>query len=85
MSPSTHTPQRVLEPVGSPVGKEAKADSIASAAYENFWYFRQLMNPRLKLKGYWFPGALAQQLRKFWDDFKAGKRPILLLCCPPQF
>jgi hypothetical protein len=42
------------------------------------------MNPRLILREKWFPRTLARQLRKFWDDFRAGKRPILLLMTPPQ-
>jgi hypothetical protein len=42
------------------------------------------MNPRLRLKGMWFPHTLAMKLRQFYDDFKAGKRPIMLLMTPPQ-
>jgi hypothetical protein len=53
-------------------------------AIESFWEFRIYMNPRLTLRGKWFPRSLAWKLRKFWDDFKAGKRPIMLLETPPQ-
>jgi hypothetical protein len=42
------------------------------------------MNPRLILREKWFPRSLAIKLRKFWDDFKAGKRPVMLLETPPQ-
>jgi hypothetical protein len=54
------------------------------AARENFWEYRVVMNPRFILRGRWFPRSLARKLRKFWDDFKAGKRPVLLLETPPQ-
>ena len=39
----------------STVAKEeyGKADFIA--AMNNFWHFRCMMNPRLKLRGMWFP------------------------------
>ena len=42
------------------------------------------MNPRLLLRNMWFPKKIARRLRKFYDDYKAGKRPILLLMTPPQ-
>jgi H+-transporting ATPase len=42
------------------------------------------MNPRFTLKDKWFPRSLAYVLRKFYDQFKAGKRPVLLLQTPPQ-
>jgi hypothetical protein len=54
------------------------------AARENFWQYRITMNPRLILREKWFPRSLAIKLRKFWDDFKAGKRPVMLLETPPQ-
>ena len=36
------------------------------------------MNPRFTLRGMWFPRNLAGKLRKFWNDFKAGRRPVML-------
>ena len=42
------------------------------------------MNPRLTLRGMWFPRSLAIKLRQFHEDFKAGKRPVMLLMTPPQ-
>ena len=42
------------------------------------------MNPRLILRGKWFPLSLARKLRKFWDDLRAGKRPVMLILTPPQ-
>lgn len=53
-------------------------------ARESFWEYRILINPRFVLRGQWFPRSLARKLRKFWDDYKAGKRPVLLLETPPQ-
>ena len=53
-------------------------------ARESFWEYRIVMNPSFVLRGQWFPRSLARKLRKFWDDFKAGKRPVLLLETPPQ-
>jgi hypothetical protein len=37
------------------------------------------MNPRFTLRGQWFQRSLARKLRGFWDDCKAGKRPVMLL------
>jgi len=54
------------------------------AASENFWHFRVLMNPRLTLRKKWFPRSLAIKLKEFYNDFKAGKRPVMLLMTPPQ-
>ena len=68
----------------STVAKEeyGKADFIT--AVNNFWHFRCIMNPRLKLKGMWFPRSLAIKLKTFWNDFRAGKKPVMLLMTPPQ-
>ncbi len=63
---------------------EALLTNAELEATENFWRFRIHMNPRLTLRGSWFPLSLARKLRKFWDDLRAGKRPILLLQTPPQ-
>ena len=60
------------------------ADGFEDAARKSFWEFRVHMNPRLILRNKWFPISIARRLRKFWDDYKAGKRPILLLMTPPQ-
>jgi hypothetical protein len=44
------------------------------------------MNPPFVLREKWFPRSLARKLRTFWDDFKAGKPPVMLLLpeTPPQ-
>ena len=59
-----------------------KADFVC--AVNNFWHFRCMMNPRLKLRGMWFPRSIAIKLKRFWIDFKAGKKPVMLLMTPPQ-
>ena len=53
-------------------------------AFNSFWEYRIYMNPRLTLRDMWFPRSLGWKLRKFWDEMKAGKRPILLIQTPPQ-
>ena len=59
-----------------------KADFVC--AVNNFWHFRCMMNPRLKLRSMWFPRSIAIKLKRFWIDFKAGKKPVMLLMTPPQ-
>ena len=63
---------------------EATAETDLAAAINNFAHYRTVMNPRFTLAGKWFPRSLATVLRNFWDDFLAGKRPVLLLQTPPQ-
>jgi hypothetical protein len=74
----------VHEDVTSSVATEEYSKTELIAARENFWQYRITMNPRLILREKWFPRSLAIKLRKFWDDFKAGKRPVMLLETPPQ-
>ena len=79
--------QRVIESrsdITSNVATQEYAHTDYLAAQKNFWYYRILMNPRLDLRGRWFPRSLSVKLRKFYDDFKAGKKPVMLLCTPPQ-
>jgi predicted phage terminase large subunit-like protein len=52
-------------------------------ARTSFRIYRRLINPRLK--DGWFRRAMEIELEHWWDDFKAGKRPVLLLSTPPQF
>lgn len=49
---------------------------------ENFWAFRQFMNPKMK-KGWW-QCTVAVQLQQFWIDWQNGLRPILVIEAPPQ-
>jgi predicted phage terminase large subunit-like protein len=77
--------QRIIrEDVSSPLAVEEYLLRELLGARESFWEYRIAMNPRFVLRGKWFPRSLARKLRKFWDDFKAGKRPVLLLETPPQ-
>lgn len=54
----------------------------AHEARNDFWAFRQFMNPKL-VTG-WFPRELARSLQSFYDDYIAGNKPKLLLSTPPQ-
>lgn len=51
-------------------------------ARENFWAYRLLINPRMK-QG-WFQWEVASELQRFYDDFVAGKRPVIVFSAPPQ-
>jgi hypothetical protein len=62
--------------------ENTKTEIIAARA--NFWSYRITMNPQLILRDKWFPRSVACKLRTFWDDFRAGKRPVMLLQTPPQ-
>lgn len=63
-----------------------EADLIEQLALEeardSFWAFRQYMNPKMK-KG-WFQRDVARNLQQFWDDYLAGKRPMMVIESPPQ-
>ena len=63
----------------TPEGKEAFVDANLSAARDNFAQYRVIMNHRFMLRGYWFPRALSFKLRQFYQDWKAGKRPVRLI------
>lgn len=65
-------------------GKEARVAVELAGARENFAQYRVVMNPRFQLKGYPFPLRLALELRRFYDEWQAGKRPVLLIATPPQ-
>jgi predicted phage terminase large subunit-like protein len=54
----------------------------AKEAKENFWVYRQFINPNLKLS--WFQKEIAYALMQFYQDYKAGKRPKLIIEAPPQ-
>lgn len=60
-----------------------KADRyFALEAKDNFWVYRQYINPNLKLS--WWQKEVAYELMQFWEDFKLGKRPKLAIEAPPQ-
>jgi len=54
----------------------------ALEARENFWVYRQYINPSLKLS--WFQKEIAYALMQFYQDYKSGKRPKLIIEAPPQ-
>jgi len=60
---------------------------MSHEANENFYKFRQFMASAFKKKGLklgWFQREVCYALMQFFNDFKAGKRPILLIETPPQ-
>ena len=61
---------------------EAFKKSLYSAGREHFYTFRQIIRP--KLLDAWWQRSVAAHLDKFWKDFVAGKRPVLVLQAPPQ-
>jgi predicted phage terminase large subunit-like protein len=74
----------VHEDLTSPQAQEAIGAYDLAKAYDNFWHYRCVMNSRLTLRGMWFPRSLALKLRTFWEDFRAGRKPVMLLMTPPQ-
>ena len=49
----------------------------------SFYHYRQYINyPKFK-KG-WFTADLAEKLQKFYEDYIAGLRPIIIIQAPPQ-
>ena len=61
--------------------KALKRAQLADAR-EDFWAFRQLIDPRLKLG--WWTEDLAYELQDFYHDFKKGLRPKIVVMAPPQ-
>lgn len=54
----------------------------ALEAKDDFWVYRQYINPKLKIS--WFQKEIAYALMQFYEDYKAGKRPKLIIEAPPQ-
>lgn len=54
----------------------------AQQARESFWAFRQFNDPKMILG--WWPQEVSRKLQLFWDMYKAGLRPKLVLMAPPQ-
>ncbi|NTV01924.1 MAG: phage terminase large subunit [Chlorobiaceae bacterium] len=61
---------------------ELKKKARILEARENFSAYRRLINSKL-LDG-WFRQAIEADMQQFWEDFKAGQRPQLILTTPPQ-
>jgi hypothetical protein len=53
------TTRIVREDIRSPRAVEAIGKTNIAACQEYFWHYRIAMNPRLNLKGRWFPHTLA--------------------------
>lgn len=51
-------------------------------ARENFWAYRQFINPKLK-RGWW-QREMARELQAFYNRLIAGERPKLVIEAPPQ-
>jgi predicted phage terminase large subunit-like protein len=51
-------------------------------ARKSFWAFRRWMNPGMILG--WWQYEVALELQRWYEDYKAGKRPYLVLSAPPQ-
>lgn len=52
-------------------------------ARENFWCYRQAINHNRMLIGWW-QRVIAAQLQRFYEEWRAGLRPKLVLQSPPQ-
>lgn len=61
-------------------------DDISALSYElarrDFAHYRTLIHPKMK-RG-WFQDDAAKHLQQFYEDYIAGKRPVLILSAPPQ-
>lgn len=56
--------------------------AYSAAARENFYEYRKQINPGL-IEGWW-QKMVAVELQNFYDDWKAGLAPVLVLEAPPQ-
>ena len=50
---------------------------------KNFYAYRQYMSD-FKLKTGWFVKEISSIIQQFYDDYKAGLRPVYVICTPPQ-
>ena len=55
---------------------------IIKRARRDLLQYRKFMNPKLKVG--WFVRDMTAGLQKFYEDLRAGKRPILFIEAPPQ-
>jgi predicted phage terminase large subunit-like protein len=54
----------------------------AARARDDFYAFRRMVRPAM-IRGWWIE-VVAWELQRFYEDFVAGKRPLLALMAPPQ-
>ena len=66
----------------TPTSRKTLNDLAIARAYNDFYVYRQVMNPRMQTN--WFTMDLAQHLQDFYIEHLAGKRPIMVICTPPQ-
>mgnify|MGYP001445119015 CR=1 FL=1 len=50
---------------------------------KSFYSYRQYISD-FKLKTGWFVKEISSIIQQFYDDYKAGKRPVYVICTPPQ-
>ena len=50
---------------------------------KSFYSYRQYISD-FKLKTGWFVKEISAIIQQFYDDYKAGKRPVYVICTPPQ-
>lgn len=50
---------------------------------KSFYAYRQYIHD-FKLKTGWFVKEISKEIERFYDDYKAGKRPVLVIEAPPQ-
>ena len=55
---------------------------LIERARVDFWCYRRLMNPKMKVG--WFQKRVAQILQEFYEKLVAGKRPMEVIQAPPQ-
>jgi hypothetical protein len=63
-------------------GVKAYQEKHCAWARRSFWYFRVFMHPQMQIG--WFIEEAAHELQRFYEDYRAGKRPKLVLQAPPQ-
>lgn len=62
---------------------QADIDALShELARRDFAHYRTLIHPKMK-RG-WFQDDAAAHLQQFYEDYIAGKRPILIISAPPQ-
>lgn len=63
--------------------EDAYAELIRRNSHDSFWYYRQYIHYPKMHKGWW-QEEVARHLHQFYKDFQDGKRPKLIINCPPQ-
>jgi predicted phage terminase large subunit-like protein len=57
-------------------------ECACAEARESFWCYRQFINPDMQIG--WWQCEVAVELQRFYLEYKAGLRPMLLFQSPPQ-